>query len=167
MEQWRESSRSDLLYFICLPVFLLSSFWCKMSWLCACYFLTYGCWLWQWWCFLPGVFLCLGGNGCLKRNKCDNHGVSCWMLLSGPRDDLFCFLCFWEQGGFPIHIHNHTLIGLFFWMAKVAVHTNTPAPYCGYYVHSLAPTVPGYHATQQVSRPVVETLALYLCCPTF
>lgn len=28
-------------------------------------------------------------------------------------------------------------------MAKVAVHTNNPAPYCGHYVHSLAPLSQG------------------------
>lgn len=63
---------------------------------------------------------------------------------------LFCFICFWEQGGFLIHIHDHSLIGPFFWMAKVAVHTNTPAPYYGHYVHSLAPLSQGIMPLSQL-----------------
>lgn len=67
----------------------------------------------------------------------------------------FYFICFWEQGGFLIHDLNHSLIGPFFWMAKVAVHTNTPAPYYGHYVHSLAPLSQGIMPLNQLQgRPL-------------
>lgn len=78
----------------------------------------------------------------------------------------FAFFVFESKGGFPIHSHDHTLIWPFFWTAKVAVQTNTPAPLPWPLCPLPRPTVPGYPATHPVARTVVETLAFYLCCPT-
>lgn len=101
-----------------------------------------------------------------KWNKYDNHGVSCGMLLSGPRADLFAFFVIGKQGGFPIHSQNLTLIRPYYWMAILAIHTNTPTPCCGCYVHILSPLLQGIIVEHPVSRPAFETLFLYLCSST-
>ncbi len=70
----------------------------------------------------------------------------------------FAFFVFESKVGSLSTSINNTLIGLFFWTAKVAVHTNTPAPLLWSLCPLPCPTVPGYHATQPVARPAVETL---------
>lgn len=170
MEQWREPSRSDQLYFMssCFFIFLIERkcFRSKTSWLCAC------CFFW-----LMVVVMMMGASSlassCVWERMVVYKGTCMTTMVWAAEcyfQDLemigFYLICFWEQGGFLIHIHNHSLIGPFFWMAKVAVYTNTPAPLLWSLCPLPCPTVPGYHATQPVARPAIETLAFYLCCPT-
>lgn len=43
--------------------------------------------------------------------------------------EMFLILCvLWEQGGFLIHIHNHTWIWPHFGMDKIAIHTKKKKP---------------------------------------
>lgn len=154
MEQWRESSRSDLLYFICLPVLFLFFIWCKTCWWCA-YFLTcdeasslaFSC-VWE------GMVVEISTNVTTMVWAAECYFQDLEMIC-------FAFLVFWAQGGFPIHVHNSTLIWPFSWMVKVAVHTKTIAPYCGV-CPLLCPLSQGILPFQPVSRPVVDSCLLSL-----
>lgn len=81
-------------------------------------------------CLFVLFLVCVGGNGCPSEYKCDNHAVNCWMPITGPRDDIFfCFLCFWDQGGFPINLHIPAVqFGQALRMVQVAVLTKHLPP---------------------------------------
>lgn len=83
--------------------------------------------------------------------------------------EMFLILCvLWEQGGFLIHIHNHTWIWPHFGMDTIAIHTkkNKTLP-CAHYLHSFAQLSQGTMKLNPGCAPAVETLAFYLCCATF
>lgn len=84
--------------------------------------------------------------------------------------EMFLILCvLWDQGGFLIHIHNHTWIWPHFWVDKIAILTkkkkkNLPR---AHYLHSFAQLSRGAVKLNPGCAPAVETLAFYLCCATF